>query len=553
MLFKMFKKMKRRYVISLIFIVVLISLFVTIVLIKGDFINIEFLEHSFLDGILISAESFEESEVIHLNYQTNIYDLGNGKFVQISFLGFANYHNGSEYLPIETQIVNSSDPLFDYEVTKGIYQSYFKENPTEGQVVKFMIDSEYITYQPIALSYRNDLSQLQQINMVQEVIGVPNNNSFLYKDAYGENIDLQYSYWNDYLREELIINSLSDLTSPEQYIIEGGNPTLDLDFILTTNSNKILIDGVDWDKSSEIETSNEVYIKDDLGNVIYYLKKLYAYDSNNSMQPLTYNFRKVGQDLFVTIKTPYSWISNISRVYPIYIDPDTGFEFPGTTGQSGSDESWTDTDNIKADDGSNAYCNMNPYTYSNYLEATNFGFSVSGATIDGIEAVIEHYENEAEGVHENFQLIKGGVIGGDNNPDPSMPTGSMSTHTAGGSEDLWGETWDAEDIESSDFGIATRYYYPHFAGGQTVRVDYLKIKVYYTEGPSDTCTCTSGSNWEINMSDYCILSTACSPSNVTFIDVGNFTCDAVLNATSVEGLSASQRGYVTSNCRGMDR
>ena len=233
--------------------------------------------------------------------------------------GQINYYNGSEYLPIDKTIIVSSNPLFDYEVTKGIYQSYFKSNPTSGQVVKFIKNDTEITFQPMALNYRNDLSQLQQINMIQNVVGVPNGSSFLYRDAYGSGIDLRYKYTNQFLKEDLIIDSFNDLIIPAQYIQDGGNPTLDLDFVLTTNSQHIIIEGVEWDKLTTKETSNEVYIKDDLGNILYYFNTPYAYDSNGSFQLLKYQFKKSGSKLYVTLKTPYSWLEY--AIYPIYIDP----------------------------------------------------------------------------------------------------------------------------------------------------------------------------------------------------------------------------------------
>ena len=238
--------------------------------------------------------------------------------------GQINYYNGSEYLPINKTIVSSSDPSFDHEVTKGIYQAYFKSNPTQGQVVKFIANNSEITFQPMALNYRNDLSMIQQISMIQNVVGIPSGSEFLYENAYGSGIDLQYKYTNRHLKENLIIDSFTDLISPAQYIIDGGNPTLDLDFVLATDSNHIVIEGVDWDKSTTKETSNEVYIKDDEGNILYYFRKPYAYDSNlslQSLQLLKYQFKKSANKLYIILKTPYSWLSNESRVYPVYIDP----------------------------------------------------------------------------------------------------------------------------------------------------------------------------------------------------------------------------------------
>ena len=437
------------------------------------------------------GEELPLETVNHINYQTTEYDLGSGKFAQTSNLRFINYYNGSEYLPIETEIVNSSDQLFDYEVTKGVYQSYFKENPTEGQVVKFVIDSDYITYQPMALNYRNDLSQLQQINMIQEVIGVANNNSFLYENAYGENIDLQYSYWNDYLREELIINSSTDLISPEQYIIDGGNPTLDLDFILTTNSNKIFIDELEWDKSTTKTTSNEVFIKDEFGNILYYLKKPYAYDSNGSMQLLTYNFRKGGQDLFVTIKTPYSWLNDPLTIYPVYIDPDTGATSPGTMvnatrSDTFGNKNWTNPDNAKSSDNSYATVSIGAGDNVNLLKATNFGFSIPGeAIIDGILLEVERKEDGTRTIadYEVKIVLANGSLGSEDKKNTTNWGEGVERYAQyGNSTDLWGETWNDTVINDANFGGVFSAEQTGGAAGSTISVDHMRITVFYTEG-----------------------------------------------------------------------
>lgn len=234
------------------------------------------------------------------------------------YSGTMNYWDGNSYEPIETNLVSSSDPLYDYEVTKGVYSAYFKSDPTEGQVVKYVKDGVEMTFQPMALNYRNDLNQLQQIEMINSVTGTSNSNEFLYENAYGSGIDLKYTYYQEVLKEGLIIESFSDLTAPQQYIIDGGNPTLDLDFIIASDT-KIIIDGVEWDKSSSKLTSNEVYIKDTSGNIIYYLPKPYAYDSDGNQKLLSYQFKKGGNSLYITLKTDYSWLQ--SAVYPIEIDP----------------------------------------------------------------------------------------------------------------------------------------------------------------------------------------------------------------------------------------
>ncbi|KKK97845.1 hypothetical protein LCGC14_2648690, partial [marine sediment metagenome] len=296
-------------------------------------------------------------------------------------------------------------------------------NPTEGQVVKFEMDSIYTTFQPMALNYRNNLDQLQQISMIQNVQGIPNDNKFNYPNAYGTGIDLEYKYETSFLKENLIINSSNDLINPEQYILDGGNVTLDLDFILSTNSNKIIIDGVEWDKSTSKETSNEVLIRDDSGNMLYKFYKPYAFDSNGSSELLTYQFKKQGNSLFVVLKTPYSWLNDSSRVYPVYIDPTEGPNNPGTMADDATvgTFTWASPDNAKVSD--------------NSYSSVNFG--------------------SAEDMHDNeVKIVKSdGTLGSENK---ALVPGWSSTEayfSYGDSSDLWGESWTTSDINDTDFGV----------------------------------------------------------------------------------------------------
>ena len=231
-----------------------------------------------------------------------------------------NYYNGSDYMPVDTNLQVSSDHLYDYEAT-GNYEAYFKEDPTAGLIVKYIKDSVQVEFQAMPLQFGNAISQIDQISIVQPVAGIPVNNLFEYNDVYGTGISLKYSYLNEMLKERLVINSPSDLREPAAYMVAGGNVTLDLTFNIVTNAQHIVIDGADWDKSSTKETRNEVYIKDDFGKVIYYFPKPYAYDSNNSKVGLTYIFKRQGASLYVVLKTNYSWLNSSERVFPVYIDP----------------------------------------------------------------------------------------------------------------------------------------------------------------------------------------------------------------------------------------
>lgn len=450
-------------------------------------------------GIFVIAQQGEEPEVIenatYTDYQINTFDLGNGSFAQTSYLGYVNYYNGSEFMPINTTIVESSDPLFDYEVTEGVYQAYFKSNPTHGQVVKFIKDGIEITFQPMALQYEGHYGGLEQISMIQDVVGAPDGSIFLYKNAYGNGIDLQYSYYNELLKENLIISHSSDLPPPPQYMMDQGNITLNLDFVLETNSNHIVIEGVEWDKSTTKETSNEVYIKDESGNILYYLPVPYAYDSYGSVQLLEYQFKfKEGEEgeedsLYVTIKTPYSWLNDFSRGYPVYIDPSTGYESPGTVVDDAAVGTaiWSTPTNAKTSD--NVYTASAGGRYgatSHYLKSTNFGFSVpTGATVDGIIVQIERKPNNPNVISDSrVSIVKAtGAIGTTNKKIAGYWPTTEAYYTYGSSSDKWGETWTSANINDADFGVVLS---TSMAANAVATVDHVRITVYYTvPGPSN--------------------------------------------------------------------
>lgn len=72
-----------------------------------------------------------------------------------------------------------------------------------------------------------------------------------------------------------------------------------------------------------------------------------------------------------------------------------------------------------------------------------------------------------------------------------------------------------------------------------------------TEAPTDTCTCAGlNENWEIDLSDYCILSTACNlgTGTLNFTGTGNFTCDAQINTTNLGDVGNGNILWVNNNC-----
>ena len=120
---------------------------------------------------------------------------------------------------------------------------------------------------------------------------------------------------------------------------------------------------------------------------------------------------------------------------------------------------------------------------SNYLQTTNYGFSIpTEAIINGITVTIGRFESAtASGtdVRDNVvKLIKGGVVSGTNLAvtGTDWPT-TLTALAYGGTANLWGTTLTPDDINASNFGVALAV---NSSNSRTASVDYMQISVTYT-------------------------------------------------------------------------
>ena len=176
----------------------------------------------------------------------------------------------------------------------------------------------------------------------------------------------------------------------------------------------------------------------------------------------------------------------------------TEYKFPGTAENvaNGGYMTWSDVYNIKVDDSSSALtvtsgqADKNP---TDYLTATNFGFTStdipSGATINGIEFVINRQGSEANSQYDyQLYMLKAGTKHGDNLASATKWPTSLTDATYGGATSLLGGTWAQTDIvgvTTFGFQLAIKNAIASDAGELT-SVEYVKLRVYYTEAGSAT-------------------------------------------------------------------
>ncbi len=160
----------------------------------------------------------------------------------------------------------------------------------------------------------------------------------------------------------------------------------------------------------------------------------------------------------------------------------TSIKAPGLgTNEAGGDVAWTSPGNITANDAFVAQVSLGAGETSDYLYATDFGFSIpSGATIDGVDVNIYRY---GMGNCEDYlvRLIDDtGTRVGDNKALTGYAwPGVMTGNSYGTPSDDWSVSPTPAMVNDSNFGVALQ---ATSAGGATAIVGYIEMTVHYSGG-----------------------------------------------------------------------
>ncbi len=184
----------------------------------------------------------------------------------------------------------------------------------------------------------------------------------------------------------------------------------------------------------------------------------------------------------------------------VYFDPPTtansGWQFPATMVNNrtiaGSDADWSNADNCKADDASNATASLLSAEITSGLAASNFDFSSVpvGADIVGIEVRVgDRRLSSGAGRYEFLNLILADDSDGSENKGANQSwSGTAATDDRGGEFDLWGETFTDTDVKDVDFGfyISTEAVF----GSAGFEVDFLQMRVHWVAEAGETASGT---------------------------------------------------------------
>jgi len=248
----------------------------------------------------LSEYSFEE---MRLEFERKLlkrdmfsygYKDDDGKYSRIIYNIPINYLDGSEYKPIDTNIVPSSRG--GYEVTKGIYKTFFTENSISERNLEVKIDNSYLILDLINSNYNN----------INEATAQINNNKIIYEDVF-ENIDLEYIYEYNKLKENFIIKEP----------ISVDENILYLEFNFKVNSNFDIYVDNNLFTSGTIETDDKILFKNDDTELSF--SKPFAYDAPENRWSLKYKLNKNQDRTIISILVPVDLLEKAT--YPLIVDP----------------------------------------------------------------------------------------------------------------------------------------------------------------------------------------------------------------------------------------
>lgn len=284
------------------------------------------------------------------------------------------YFNGSSYEPINTTIENKSITIsgrdYIFGVDKGIYEAYWRDQSSDvkdrpvavvnNNYVLTFSPNDFITFEPHKGTTQGRVGNRVQSFAEVDANGVTYPTQYEVIGASGHFADLNYFYFQSFMKEELVIEE-------KQYLVDRFNSQCkeeEKDIVNLVFKNTIrayrtddedsktlgIFYGSDRSKfkefglsaNGEFTTTDEIYFTDENNITVLYIPRLYARDSDGSpdndiLLNKTISMTAFG-NLRVDILTPFTWLNDTETVFPIYIDPSISLNY---TNNAILDDSYT--------------------------------------------------------------------------------------------------------------------------------------------------------------------------------------------------------------------
>ena len=250
---------------------------------------------------------------------------------------------------------------YDYMSNNSWYTYFIKSHSNYGDGTQFCrtINGTQVclTYQAQDYSYRDINSAQDYLSSINSVVGTVSGNTMSYSNIFS-NVDLSFTANQNGIKENYIIKSMPRIPASS---LNQSTITLDFGGYIKYNNLQV-IQANGTNQTGKYFTTND-QINFVYGNqTVFYLPKPYAVDSAGNSINIQYQVYKSGNNVWFYVRTPYSWLNDSSRVFPVFIDP-------------------SDFSPACSDDGTTITCNASTGYTGSYIDTTE-NINISNTKID---------------------------------------------------------------------------------------------------------------------------------------------------------------------------
>ena len=285
---------------------------------------------------------------------------------------------------------------WQFQMVQPGYNAFALSNFSSGQIVKYVHpgSGESIAFQPQQLQYTNDINQIQAIANPQSVSAVVQDEDVLFwQGAFGAGMDIRWQAQTARLDKRLIVDQASRFPAPEQFILDGGNPVLRLQFIFAvSNGIDVFVNGVLWTRQPNSIRDTQTYVEFRLqgaGEVLWSFnlpRSSGAPVEDQDPDELlgTFRLRRTGPNLFVEHRIPIAWLQ--AADYPIEIDTTINAQVAAS-----DEDAWEDvaTGGMVLDDTAIFMGNIGGTKHAGFRFSGISG--LGGATIDTVNSYLTFF------------------------------------------------------------------------------------------------------------------------------------------------------------------
>lgn len=258
----------------------------------------------------------EEVESLRDEYEKHFL-MSDGSYVAASYTEPIHKMVDDSWVEVDnTLTLDSATAVAQYTTVNGISDVSFATKYQNEKLVTISDENYNISWsvkaetknqnKPVVASYKDNNAKAVIQNddiscfslQEQQLMAEKSSSSVAYYDAIAEDVDLEYTVLPTRVKESIILNSPSDIST---YVMN----------IYTENLTAKLLE------------SKKIEFYDKSGTVVFSMWAPYMFDSNNELsEDISVTLEEKGNGLYVSTITPSSqWLNDPERVYPITIDP----------------------------------------------------------------------------------------------------------------------------------------------------------------------------------------------------------------------------------------